>query len=159
MDRAIRRVGVAVIVLVLVLVAQLTYLQVIDAKRLANDPRNTRAALRDANRPRGPIVTGDGVVVAVSKSVDDGTDFKYQREYPDGPLFSQVVGYQSFVIGNSGIEKTYNDALVGRDVQLQLQNIPDLVDGGAGTGTVVLSLRAVTVRTAAPSFSRCPDRR
>ena len=149
MDRAIRRVGVAVIVLVLVLVAQLTYLQVIDAKHLADDPRNTRGALRDANRPRGPIVTADGVVVAVSKNVDDGTDFKYQREYPDGPLFSQVVGYQSFVIGNSGIEKTYNDALVGRDVQLQLQNIPDLVDGGDSTGTVVLSVRADVQRAAA----------
>ncbi|HUV10882.1 MAG TPA: penicillin-binding transpeptidase domain-containing protein [Acidimicrobiia bacterium] len=149
MDRAIRRVGIAVIVLILVLVAQLTYLQVIDADRLADDPRNTRAALRDANRPRGPIVTADGVVVASSIEVDDGTDFKYQRQYPDGPLFSQVVGYQSFVIGNSGVEKTYNDALVGRDAELQLQNLPDLVSGTDGTGTVVLSLRADLQRAAA----------
>lgn len=148
MNRAIRRVGTAVVVLVLVLVAQLTWLQVIDADRLADDPRNTRAALRDANRPRGPIVTADGVVLARSVPVDDGTDFKYQREYPEGALFSQVVGYQSFVVGNNGVEKTYNDALVGRDTQLQLQNLPDLVDGEQTTGTVVLSLRADVQREA-----------
>lgn len=148
MNRAIRRVGTAVVVLVLVLVAQLTWLQVIDADHLANDPRNTRAALRDANRPRGPIVTADGVVLARSVPVDDGTDFKYQREYPEGALFSQVVGYQSFVVGNNGVEKTYNDALVGRDTQLQLQNLPDLVDGEQTTGTVVLSLRADVQREA-----------
>ena len=104
-NRAIRRVGGAIVVLVLLLVGQLTYLQVIDAENLENDPRNVRAALRDANRPRGPIVTADGAILAVSKPVDDGTEFEYQREYPLGSLFSQVVGYQSFLIGNSGVEK------------------------------------------------------
>ena len=148
MNRAIRRVGLAVVVLMLVLVAQLTWLQVVDANHLANDPRNTRGALRDANRPRGPIVTSDGVVLARSVAVDDGTDFKYQREYPEGAAFSQVVGYQSFVVGNTGVEKAYNDELVGRDTGLQLQNLPGLVDGRAATGKVVLSMRADVQREA-----------
>ena len=77
MNRSIRRVGLAVVVLVLVLVGQLTYLQIIEADNLANDPRNVRAALRDANVPRGPIVTADGVVLAKSDPVDDGTEFKF----------------------------------------------------------------------------------
>jgi peptidoglycan glycosyltransferase len=148
-NRAIRRVGSAVVVLVLVLVAQLTYFQVIDAENLKDDPRNVRAAIRDANRPRGPIVTADSVVVAVSKRVDDGTEFKYQREYPEGSLFSQVVGYQSFVVGNSGVEKSYNDQLVGRDTELQIENLPDIVSGDEAVGTVVLSLRADLQRAAA----------
>jgi len=149
MNRAIQRVGTAIVVLVLLLVAQLTYLQVIDAENLENDPRNVRAALRDANRPRGPIVTADGVVVARSRRVDDGTEFKYQREYPEGALFSQIVGYQSFVVGNMGVEKTYNDELVGRDTELQIENLPDLVGGAEAVGTVVLSLRADLQRAAA----------
>jgi penicillin-binding protein A len=152
MNRAIRRVGFASIVLMLVLVAQLTYLQIVDADHLANDPRNVRAALRDANRPRGPIVTADGVVLAQSKAVDDGTEFKFQREYPEGALFSQVVGYQSFVFGNTGVEQTYNDQLVGRDPELQIQNLPDLVNGNEATGTVVLSLRADVQRAAADAL-------
>lgn len=148
MNRAIRRVGFASIVLVLVLVGQLTYLQIVDADNLAHDPRNVRAALRDANRPRGPIVTADGVVLATSTEVDDGTEFKFQREYPEGGAFSQVVGYQSFVFGNTGVEQTYNDQLVGRDAELQINNIPDLVEGSDATGTVVLSLRADMQRAA-----------
>ncbi|MSY44718.1 MAG: penicillin-binding protein 2, partial [Actinobacteria bacterium] len=66
MNRSLRRVGGAVVVLILICVAQLTYLQIINAGHLANDPRNTRAALRDINRPRGPILSADGVVLARS---------------------------------------------------------------------------------------------
>jgi len=152
-NRAIGRVGTALTVLVLVLVAQLTYLQIVDADNLENDPRNVRSALRDANRPRGPIVTADGVVLARSVPVDDGTEFKYQREYPEGGLFSQVVGYQSFVFGNTGVEKTYNDALVGRDAELQIESLPDLLNGEEATGTVVLSLRADVQRAAVDALA------
>jgi peptidoglycan glycosyltransferase len=49
---AIRRVGTAVSVLILVLIGQLTYLQVVDADDLANDPRNVRTLLREFNRAR-----------------------------------------------------------------------------------------------------------
>ncbi|MSY44819.1 MAG: penicillin-binding protein 2, partial [Actinobacteria bacterium] len=133
-------------------VAQLTYLQIINAGHLANDPRNTRAALRDINRPRGPILSADGVVLARSVPSKDNTEFKYQREYPEGGLFAQVVGYQSFVFGNTGVESTYNDALVGREADLQLDNLSDLVSGSNGTGTVVLSLRADVQREAAAAL-------
>jgi peptidoglycan glycosyltransferase len=87
----------AVTILILVLVAQLTYLQIVDAKNLEDNPLNVRAQLRDINRPRGDIVTADGEVAARSVKSTDTTDFKFQREYPLGPLTSQIVGYQSFV--------------------------------------------------------------
>jgi len=151
-NRSLRRVGGAVVVLILICVAQLTYLQIINAGHLANDPRNTRAALRDINRPRGPILSADGVVLARSVPSKDNTEFKYQREYPEGGLFAQVVGYQSFVFGNTGVESTYNDALVGREADLQLDNLSDLVSGSNGTGTVVLSLRADVQREAAAAL-------
>jgi penicillin-binding protein A len=146
-NRAIGRVGVAIIVLLLLLVAQLTYLQIVDADNLAKDPRNVRGALRDANRPRGDIVTADGVVVARSTRVDDGTEFKYQRSYPEGPLYAQVVGYQSFVLGNIGVERNYNDQLAGHDSLLELKNVSSL--GEQNTGTVVLSIRDNVQKAAA----------
>jgi penicillin-binding protein A len=146
-NRAIGRVGIAMVVLMVILVAQLTYLQIVDANNLENDPRNVRSALRDANRPRGEIVTADGVVVAKSTRVNDGTEFKYQRSYPNGPLYAQIVGYQSFVFGNVGIERTYNDQLAGHDSELFLNN---LVSGGEqNTGTVVLSIRDSVQKAAA----------
>jgi peptidoglycan glycosyltransferase len=146
-NRSIRRVALAVVVLMLVLVGQLTYLQIIHADSLAHDPRNVRAALRDANRPRGPIVTADGEVVAQSVAVTDGTEFKFQRQYPAGALFSQVVGYQSFVFGNTGVESVYNNQLLGRDAELQIENLPDVFNSES-TGKVVLSLRADLQRAA-----------
>ena len=88
MNRAIRRVGIGVTVLVLLLVGQLTYLQVYDADNLANDPRNIRFQLRDFSKPRGRIVTADGQIVA--RSVETGDELKFQRLYPQGALFSQL---------------------------------------------------------------------
>ena len=113
MNRGVRRVGIAVFVLFVALVAQLTYLQVFASDRLKNDPRNVRAVVRDVRACRGDIITSDGVVAATSVEVDD--EFGRQREYPLGALFAQTVGYQSFVYGNVGVEASYNDVLVGRD--------------------------------------------
>jgi peptidoglycan glycosyltransferase len=145
-NHAIRRVGIATVVLVLVLVGQLTYLQVFHADSLADDPRNVRAAIRDFSRARGEILTADGEVVARSVETDD--ELKFQREYPFGATFAQISGYQSFVFGNTGVEKTYNDDLVGRNAELQLRNIGDVLIGKETTGNVVLAVRADLQRLA-----------
>jgi peptidoglycan glycosyltransferase len=142
-NHAIRRVGLAVTVLILALVAQLTYLQVVDAGKLGRDPRNVRAQIRDFSRPRGQIVTSDGQIVAQSVKVDD--EFQYQREYPLGSLFGPISGYQSFTLGNTGVENVYNDVLIGRDTRLQLgslRNISDLFAGKQTIGNVVLTISA-----------------
>ncbi|HEX6312281.1 MAG TPA: penicillin-binding transpeptidase domain-containing protein [Acidimicrobiia bacterium] len=150
MNRAIRRVGYACVLLVVALIGQLTYLQVFAADRLADDPRNVRKAIRDFSRPRGDIITADGQVVARSVPDDaDGDDFDFQREYPQGDLFAQIVGYQSFVYGNTGVENEYNDELVGRDLELDLRNLPDILSGKENTGNVVL-----TVDSAAQALAR-----
>ena len=140
MNRAIGRVGTAVIVLMLLLVGQLTYLQVIDAKQLADDPRNSRTYLKDFTRPRGEIISADGKILA--KSVPAPDEYKLQRVYPFGELFAQVVGYQSVVVGSTGVEKEYTSVLSGRNRSpLQLRNLGDLLLGKDQTGNVVLSLR------------------
>lgn len=150
MNRGIRRVGGTVVVLLLVLIGQLTYLQIIDAANLDGDPRNLRSVLRDFNRPRGEIVTADGEVLARSVRSDDGTEFEYQREYPARGLTVQVVGYQSFVVGNVGIERTYNRELSGRAPELR--SLGDVLRAKETTGTVVLELRAAVQRVAAEAL-------
>jgi penicillin-binding protein A len=139
-NRPIRRVGYAVTVLILLLVAQLTYLQVVDANNLANDPKNVRHALKEYNRARGNILTSDGEVVA--GSIPTTGDFKYVRFYPQGDLFAHVAGYQSFVnlVGSTGVEESYNNALTGKDTSLQLSNLGNVLSGKSQTNDVVLSL-------------------
>jgi peptidoglycan glycosyltransferase len=139
-NRAISRVATAVIVLLLLLVAQLTYLQVIDAKDLADDPRNSRTYLKDFTRPRGEIISADGKVLA--RSVPSNDEYELQRVYPFGELFAQTVGYQSVVVGSTGVEKEYSAVLSGRDKsRLRLKDIGDLLLGKEQTGNVVLSMR------------------
>lgn len=140
MNRPIRRVGYAVTVLILLLVAQLTYLQVVDASKLANDKRNVRGQLKEYNRARGEILTADGQVVA--QSLPTTGDFKYVRYYPQAGLFAHTAGYQSFVnlVGTTGVENTYNDVLTGQDTSLQLSDLGGLLSGKSATNNVVLSL-------------------
>jgi peptidoglycan glycosyltransferase len=140
-NRPIRRVGYAVTILILVLVAQLTYLQVVDADNLANDPKNVRSTLKEVNRPRGRILTADGQVLAdETKTTTD--EYKYLRFYPQGDLFAHVVGYQSFgnLVGSTGVEQSENDVLTGQDTSLQLSNLGDVLSGKSQTNNVVLSL-------------------
>ncbi len=140
MNRAIGRVATAVVVLLLLLVAQLTYLQVVDAKKLADDPRNSRTYLKDFTRPRGEIISADGKILA--RSVPSKDEYGRQRVYPFGELFAQTVGYQSVVVGSTGVEKEYTAVLSGRDrSRLRLRDLGDLLLGKQQTGNVVLSLR------------------
>jgi len=151
MNTGIRRVGLAILVLFIGLAAQLTYLQVIDSKKLANDPNNTRKFLRDISRPRGPIVSADGVVLAKSVPVND--QFKYQRIYPvaTAKLFAHVVGWQSIGFGSTGVEAEYSKALAGRDCRPSLDNL--CVCRRPITGTVFLNLSVKAQQAAADGLA------
>ena len=140
MNVGIRRVGIAVVVLMMLLVGQLTYLQVVDAKQLSRDPRNHRDTLKDLRAPRGTIISEDDQILAVSKPSHD--EYALQREYPRGALTSQIVGYQSIVVGTTGLERTYNGVLTGRSgSKLGLRDIVDLLRGTKRVGNLRTSLR------------------
>ena len=82
MNRAVRRVSVACLLLFLALLVNANILQVVDAKSLRNNPHNSRVLLRDYSRPRGQIVIGGA---AVAESVQTNDRLKYQRVYSNGP--------------------------------------------------------------------------
>lgn len=140
MTERIRRVAIALTALFLVLAAQLTYLQVVAADRLANHPRNVRPIVRTYAEPRGPILSAEEVIIARSEPVD--TELRYLRRYPTGSLFGHVSGFYSFTFGASGVEAAYNDDLAGRTPELRYRDLGDLLVGKEHTGTVVLTLRA-----------------
>jgi peptidoglycan glycosyltransferase len=140
MTRQIRLLGIGLMVCFAVLFVQLNRLTVFRADELNANPANTRDILRDFSQPRGSVSTADGVVIA--ESVASGDRFEFQRVYPQGPLFAHVTGYFSFSLGSSGVEKTYNDELAGRTLDLSFQELGDLFVDKNRVGDLTLSLRA-----------------
>jgi peptidoglycan glycosyltransferase len=142
MSKQLRRLGVAMMALFAALFAQLNYVQVVRADKLNHDPRNTRAATRDFSRARGVVQSADGAVLA--RSVPSNDVFKHLRQYPEGDLFAHITGYFSFTFGTEGVERSYNDELAGRDLNVRLNRIQDipkaLAGGERATGNVTLTI-------------------
>ena len=61
LDHSIKKVAKFIYFLFFVLILQLTYLQVIDADSLENNPKNTHTIINKFTKPRGDIMTQDKV--------------------------------------------------------------------------------------------------
>ena len=122
MNARIRRLVAALMALYLVVFVALNLTQVARKDALDAHPNNNRQTIRDFNRPRGPIVTADGQVIARSVPSPDST-FDYQREYPLGLYFSNITGYYSYSFGSTQLEKTMSDVLMGDTTAQKTQGI------------------------------------
>lgn len=98
-------------VLFALLIANLTYIQVIKADEIKALPTNNHTITRQERNQRGSIITSDGVVLAESVLEDDGTT--YTRVYPNTSLAAHLVGYYSTQYGTTGIESSQNEYLTG----------------------------------------------
>jgi peptidoglycan glycosyltransferase len=96
------------------------------------------------SQPRGRIITSDGVTVANSVAAPPNVYYKYQRDYPTGSLFSQIVGFTSYNYssppgsGATGVEAQYNSQLTYHTEPPR--NLGQLFDDEQGTDTVVLTV-------------------
>lgn len=151
MDRPIRRVGLGVVVLFLLLAGQLTYLQAVRGPKLADDPRNVRVIFREFKQPRGRLLSADRVELAVSVPSDD--EFAWQRRYPNGELYQQITGYQSIVYGTVGAERRYNEELLGRTLPVRTAtDAADLLTGRAQRADVTLTVLSNAQQAAAAAL-------
>jgi penicillin-binding protein A len=152
---SIRRVAAVLLACFFALFLQLNRIQVLDADELRAHPANTRAVQRDFSRPRGPITTSEGVVVA--RTVPVAGPLERLREYPEGERYAHITGYLSLNLGSTGVERTYNDALTGRTPGQQVDRLLDLFgDDQDFTGEVVLTIRDDLQRVAQQSLGDRP---
>jgi peptidoglycan glycosyltransferase len=151
--RQIKQLGIGLMVCFLILFVQLNRLAVVDAKRLNANPNNTREILRDFNKPRGTITTADGKLIARSVPSPDSR-FELQREYPEGALYGPITGFYSFTLGSSGVEKTYNDELAGRTLDLSLRDLGDLFVDKEHVGNLTLTIRDDLQRIASDALGQ-----
>jgi peptidoglycan glycosyltransferase len=141
-NRPLRRVALACLVLFGLLLGQANWVQVVKAKQYRNDPRNQRVLLRTYDRQRGAIVVGTGSDrFAVAQSVATTDALKYLRSYPGGPTYAPVTGFASLVYGFTGVERLQQPVLSGDDERLLVRRLSDYITGRqVQGGSVVLTL-------------------
>jgi peptidoglycan glycosyltransferase len=111
MNRSIIRLFGVMIVLFTVLIVWTSRWTVFSATALNHNPLNQLSYYASLKVKRGQILADDGTVLAKSRHASGGT---WKREYPEGSLFSQAVGYYfPLTVGSAGIEAARNDALQG----------------------------------------------
>src|SRR6266545_295005 len=156
MDRLIRRLGGAMLALFVVLLAQVTYIQVVDSERLADNPANaTRQLIAEYRVDRGKIVAADERTVLALSRKSPG-ELKYQRHYPQGALYADLTGYYSIIFGRSELEQSYNTYLSGDAPELIPQTLIDQVLGRPKRGATVVTTIDPAIRTTSPP--RTPSR-
>ena len=138
MNRALRRISIAVLVMFVLLLINVNYLQGLEPASLASKPGNSRAFYAAQNQyQRGSIVTSDGKTIAVSTLSSNANDsIKYQRHYPFGPSYAPVTGYDT-LYSQTGIEAAENSLLSGNDSALDVRKIIDLITGKTTKGATV----------------------
>ncbi|MCU1685641.1 MAG: peptidoglycan glycosyl transferase [Amycolatopsis sp.] len=147
MNKPLRKVGITMLVMVMLLLANATYIQVFKADAYRTDPRNQRVLLDEYARQRGQIVSAGGAVLAGTATTTDR--LKYQRTYADGPLYAPVTGYYSIRYGAGGLERTEDDFLNGSDPRLFVRRLSDMITGrDPGGGNVRLTINPAVQKAA-----------
>lgn len=139
MNTQIRKLGIGLMACYIAVFAMLNYIQVFNAEALNERPENVDAVRIDYARNRGTITTADGVVIAESVPVDD--EFEYLRRYPTNDLFAAVTGFYSFEFGSDGLERSYQEELVGDTAEQQIRGLADLFVGEDQVGDLETTLR------------------
>lgn len=141
MNKPIRNLAVACMLLFVALLVNATYVQywqADDLTSLSKHPDNKRVRDAEFSRERGAILVR-GKAVAESNKSDDS--YKFQRAYPKGAQYAHLTGFFSRDWGLAGVEATQNSILSGSDSKLFVTRVIDLVDneppkGGSVTLTV-----------------------
>ena len=140
MNRPLRRVAVACLVLFGLLLVNVNWVQVVKADTYRDDPRNSRVLLRTYERERGAIavLAEAGRREAVAESVRTEGPLTWLRQYPGGPAYAHVSGYYSLVYGRTGVERAEDEVLSGEDDRLFVRRLSDYVTGREPQGGAVL---------------------
>jgi penicillin-binding protein A len=137
-NRQIRQVAAAALVMFVALLINSNIVQVGEASSLRANPHNVRVLYGEYSHQRGPIVVASK---DVARSVRTHDQLKYLRTYPGGPEYAPVTGFYSLVVGASGIEQAEDPVLAGTDDRLFIKRLSDEITGRTPQGgSVVLTL-------------------
>ncbi len=147
MNKELRRVSIVVLIMFLALFGSTTVIQVFQQDNLQSDGRNVRTLYAGFSKERGAILTSDGATIA--QSVPTSDEYKYQRQYTNGPLYSAVTGYFTLNQGNTGLENSLNDYLSGTANSQFLDQLNAILTGQNPKGATVQTTIVPAVQQAA----------
>ena len=120
----VRRLGLYLILTFAIVSGSVVWWQVVQASSLATRADNPEVIAARRSLLRGTIFDASGQVLARSEVVE-GTS---TRTYAD-PAFTHVIGYSSFRFGSTGVERAFEDLLVGQsDPNPLRQLVNDVLD-------------------------------
>ena len=141
MNRPLRKVAVACLVLFGLLLVNVNVRQTVLADGYRDNERNSRVLIRNYERERGSIALAGPGRPVIAQSVETSGRLKYLRTYPTKELFAHVTGYYSLIYGQDGLEDTRDRVLSGEDPQLFVSRLSDTLTGQEPRGgDVVITL-------------------
>jgi peptidoglycan glycosyltransferase len=144
-------------VLFVIAFAQVNYLQVFAADRIADDPANAqRQLIAEYKVDRGSILAADGTTVLASSRRSPG-DLRFQRRYPHGELYAHETGFYSFVFGRTELEQAFNDFLAGDAPELLQQTLTDLILGRPKQGATIVTTLVPEIQEAAAAAAAAEE--
>ncbi|HEV2780346.1 MAG TPA: penicillin-binding protein 2 [Actinophytocola sp.] len=130
MNTPLRRVGLAMLAMIVLLLANATYIQIVKADDYRSDGRNRRVLLDEYARQRGRIQISTDFGGAIIANVTETNDrLRYLRQYANGPLYAPITGFYSVRYGATGLERTEDQILNGSDDRLFVRRLSDLITG------------------------------
>jgi peptidoglycan glycosyltransferase len=126
MNTTLRRVSMALMALIVLLLVNATLTQVFTAEGLRADPRNQRILLDEYSRQRGQI-TARGQLLAYSVATNDR--LRFQRVYPNPLVYAPITGFYSLRYSSTGLERAEDPMLNGSDNRLFGRRLADFFTG------------------------------
>lgn len=129
MNTPMRRVGLTMLGMIVLLLANVTYIQIIKADDYRKDPRNQRVLLEEYSRERGRILAKGAEMQVLAKVQPTNNRLRFLRQYTNGPLYAPVTGFYSVRYGAGGLERAEDEILNGSDDRLFVRRLSDLITG------------------------------
>ncbi|MBE7324491.1 penicillin-binding protein 2 [Nocardioides sp. Y6] len=153
MNKPIRMISIFCLVLFLLLLGNVTWLQVFKAGSLADSGHNQRVIADNFSRERGAILVGRQ---PVAQSVPVDSQYEFQREYPRPRLYAHLTGRFNW-FGTTALERSQDDLLSGEDSRLFVNRVIDMLSNRSPKGgNVQLTINPAAQQAAFEGLSALP---
>ena len=151
MTRELKRLSIIMVVMFFGLFGATSWIQVVQAQTLAENPENRRTLYDSFEVQRGSIIAGDEVIAS---SVPTDDIYSWQRQYTDASIWAPVTGYINPVLQSAtGIEQAMNRELSGTASSQFLSRVDQIITGQPPRGSnVLLTLDPEVQRVAADAL-------